>query len=336
MSYKIAINGFGRIGRNAFKIAMSHPELEIVAINDLTSTDTLAYLLKHDSNYGAYHEEVGHDDQNLIVGGKKIRVTAEKDPALLPWKDLGIDIVIESTGRFTKAEDAAKHLQAGAQRVVISGPAKGEGAGTFVVGVNEDQLDAKDTVISNASCTTNCITPVAVVIEEKFGIEKAMMTTVHSYTASQALQDAPAKDVREGRNAAENIVPTTTGAATAAAKAFPALKGKFDGLSVRVPTPVVSLSDFTFVTKRDVTKEEVNAALVAATKEPRFQGVLDATDEPLVSSDFIGNPHSGIVDLALTNVVGGNLLKVVAWYDNEWGYSNRLVEQVINVGKTIS
>ncbi|MDB5178519.1 MAG: gap [Patescibacteria group bacterium] len=336
MSYKIAINGFGRIGRNAFKIAMNHPGLEVVAVNDLTSTDTLAYLLKHDSNYGTYHEEVGHDDQHIIVDGHKIQVTAEKDPALLPWKDLGIDIVIESTGRFTKYEDASKHLTAGAQRVVISGPAKGEGAGTFVIGVNEHDLTPGDTVISNASCTTNCITPVAVVIEEKFGIEKAMMTTIHSYTASQALQDAPSKDVREGRNAAENIVPTSTGAATAAAKAFPALKGKFDGLSVRVPTPVVSLSDFTFVTSKDVTIEEVNKALVAATKEPRFQGVLDVTSEPLVSSDFIGNPHSGIVDLALTNVVGGNLLKVVAWYDNEWGYSNRLVEQVINVGKTIA
>lgn len=336
MSYKVAINGFGRIGRNAFKIAMNHPELEIVAVNDLTSTDTLAYLLKHDSNYGTYHEEVGHDDQNLIIGDKKIRVTAEKEPSLLPWKDLGIDIVIESTGRFTKVEDASKHLQAGAKRVVISGPAKGEGVGTFVVGVNEQDISPADTIISNASCTTNCITPVAVVIEEKFGIEKAMMTTVHSYTASQMLQDAPAKDVREGRNAAENIVPTTTGAATAAAKAFPKLKGKFDGLSIRVPTPVVSLSDFTFVTSKDVTKEQVNEALVAASKEPRFDGILDTTNEPLVSSDFIGNPHSGIVDLALTNVVGGNLLKVVAWYDNEWGYSNRLVEQVINVGKTIA
>ena len=336
MSYKVAINGFGRIGRNAFKIAMGHPDLEIIAVNDLTSTETLAYLLKHDSNYGTYHEEVGHDDQNLIVSGKKIRVTAEKDPALLPWKDMGIDIVIESTGRFTKFEDASKHLQAGAKRVVISGPGKGEGVGTFVIGVNEHDLSPADTVVSNASCTTNCITPVAVVIEEKFGIEKAMMTTVHSYTASQSLQDAPSKDVREGRNAAENIVPTTTGAATAAAKAFPALKGKFDGLSIRVPTPVVSLSDFTFVTTKEVTVEEVNAALTAATKEPRFEGILDVTSEPLVSSDFIGNPHSGIVDLALTNVVGGNLLKVVAWYDNEWGYSNRLVENVINVAKTIS
>ena len=336
MSYKLAINGFGRIGRNAFKIANDNPELEIVAVNDITSTEVLAYLLKHDSNYGTYHEEVSHDETSLIVAGKKILVTAEKDPALLPWKDLEVDVVIESTGRFTKVEDASKHLTAGAKRVVISGPAKGEGVGTFVIGVNENDPTDSDTVVSNASCTTNCITPVAVVVQEKFGIEKALMTTVHSYTASQSLQDAPSKDVREGRNAAENIVPTSTGAATAAAKAFPALKGKFDGLSIRVPTPVVSLSDFTFVTSRDVTIEEVNAALSAATKEPRFEGILDTTSEPLVSSDFIGNPNSGIVDLALTNVVGGNLLKVVAWYDNEWGYSNRLVENVINVAKTIS
>jgi glyceraldehyde 3-phosphate dehydrogenase len=335
MTYKVAINGFGRIGRNAFKIAMNHPELEVVAVNDLTSTEVLAYLLKHDSNYGTYHEDVSHDETNIIVGGRSIKVIAEKDPSLLPWKDMAIDVVIESTGRFTKYEDASKHLTAGAKRVIISGPAKGEGAGTFVIGVNEGDITSENTVTSNASCTTNCITPVAVVIQEKFGIEKAMMTTIHSYTASQALQDAPSKDVREGRNAAENIVPTSTGAATAAAKAFPALKDKFDGLSIRVPTPVVSLSDFTFVVSRDVTKEEVNEALTAATKEARFAGVLDVTNEPLVSSDFIGNPHSGIVDLALTNVVGGNLLKVVAWYDNEWGYSNRLVEQVINVAKTI-
>ncbi len=336
MAYKVAINGFGRIGRNAFKIASTHEELEIVAINDLTAPSTLAYLLKHDSNYGTYHEEVSSDDQNLIVDGRKIRVLAEKDPTLLPWKDMGVDIVIESTGRFTNVEDASKHITAGAKRVVISAPAKGDGVGTFVIGVNDGDMTAADTIISNASCTTNNITPVAVVIQEKFGIEKAMMTTIHSYTASQALQDAPSKDLREGRNAAENIVPTTTGAATAAAKAFPALKGKFDGLSVRVPTPVVSMSDFTFVVSKDVTKEEVNAALIAAAKEPRFVGILDTTDEPLVSSDFIGNSHSGIVDLSLTNVVGGNLLKVVAWYDNEWGYSNRLVESVINVGKTIA
>jgi glyceraldehyde 3-phosphate dehydrogenase len=335
MSYKVAINGFGRIGRNAFKIALNHPEMEIVAINDLTDTKTLAYLLKHDSNYGTYQETVSFDEKNLIVGGKSILVTAEKDPSALPWKDLGVDIVIESTGRFTKLEDASLHLTAGAKRVVISAPVKGEGVGTFVVGVNEDQLAAADTVISNASCTTNNIAPVMVVLNEKFGIEKAMMTTIHSYTASQALQDAPSKDLREGRNAAENIVPTTTGAATAAAKAYPALAGKFDGISVRVPTPVVSLSDMTVLTSRDVTVEEVNEALKAAALEPRFAGVLAVSDEPLVSSDYIGNPHSAIVDLLLTRVVAGNLLKVVAWYDNEWGYSNRLVESVINVGKTI-
>jgi len=246
-----------------------------------------------------------------------------------------VDVVIESTGRFTKVEDASQHLKAGAKRVVISAPAKGEGVGTFVIGVNENELDAKDEVVSNASCTTNSITPVVAILDKKFGIEKAMLTTVHSYTASQALQDAPKKDLREGRNAAENIVPTTTGAATAAAKAYKPLKGKFDGMSVRVPTPVVSLSDMVMVMKRDVTIEEVNNALVEASRQPELQGILDTTDEPLVSSDFIGNPHSSVVDLALTNVVGGNLLKVVAWYDNEWGYSNRLVETVMNVGKTI-
>jgi glyceraldehyde 3-phosphate dehydrogenase len=334
MSIKVAINGFGRIGRSAFKIAQDHPEIEVVAINDLTVPSTLAYLLKHDSNYGTYRAEVGADEQNIIVNGKPVRIYAEKDPAALPWAQLAVDVVIESTGRFTKPEDAALHLKAGAKRVVISAPTHGDGAGTFVIGVNEGKLAATDTVISNASCTTNCIAPVAVVIDEAFGIAKAMMTTVHSYTASQSLQDAPAKDVREGRNAAENIVPTTTGAATAAAKAYPPLVGIFDGLSVRVPTPVVSLSDFTFVTKRDVTVEAVNAALTAAA-EGKLKGIMSVTNEPLVSSDFIGDPHSAIVDLQLTRVVDGNLLKVVAWYDNEWGYSNRLVEMVTDVAKTI-
>jgi glyceraldehyde 3-phosphate dehydrogenase len=334
MPIKVAINGFGRIGRNAFKIAFTHPELEVVAINDLTEPATLAYLLKHDSNYGLYHQEVSADNQNLIVGGKTIRVTAEKDPTLLPWKDLEVDVVIESTGRFTKVEDASKHITAGAKRVVLSAPAKGD-MNTYVIGVNEDKISAEDKVVSNASCTTNCITPVAAIVEEKFGIEKAMMTTVHSYTASQALQDAPAKDLREGRNAAENIVPTSTGASKAAALALPALTGIFEGLSVRVPTPVVSLADFTFVTKKQTSIEEVNEAMKAAARDQRFQGILDVTEEELVSSDFIGNSHSAIVDLNLTNVVGGNLVKVVAWYDNEWGYSNRLVENVINVGKTV-
>lgn len=336
MPIKVAINGFGRIGRNAFKIASANSELEIVAINDLTDTKTLAHLLRHDSNYGLYQEEVGFDDAGITVGGKHIKVSAEKDPAALPWGDLGVDVVIECTGFFTKREDMQKHIDAGAKRVVLSAPAKGEDVPTYLIGVNADQITAEDTIVSNASCTTNCITPVMTVLDKEFGVEKSLMTTVHSYTASQRLQDAPAKDLREARNAAENIVPTTTGASKAAARAYPALKGIFDGMSVRVPTPVVSLSDITFVAKRDVTIEEVNAALVAASKDPKFDGVLAATDEELVSKDYAGNSHSAIVDLKLTNVVGGNLVKVVAWYDNEWGYSNRLVEQVVNVGKTLA
>ena len=335
MSLKVAINGFGRIGRNAFKIAFEHPELEVVAINDLTDTKTLAYLLKHDSNYGAYHHEVSSSDQSLTVDGKEVRVTAEKDPTALPWSELGVDVVIESTGRFTKAEDAKMHLQAGAKRVVISAPSKGEGAATYVIGANADQLSEADTIVSNASCTTNCIAPVMAVLSKSIGIEKALMTTVHSYTASQALQDAPAKDLREGRNAAENMVPTTTGAAVAAALTVPELKGVFDGLSIRVPTPVVSLSDITFVAKKETTKEEINGFLEAAARQAHLRGILSVTDEPLVSSDLKGDSHSCIVDLSLTNVVGGNLVKVVAWYDNEWGYSNRLVEMVELVGQTI-
>lgn len=332
---KVAINGFGRIGRNAFKVAFERTDLEIIAINDLTDTKTLAHLLKHDSNYGTYSHKVDFDDKHVIVDDKKIVVLAEKDPTALPWKDLSIDVVIESTGFFVDPAKARAHIDAGAKKVVISAPAKGEGANTIVLGVNEDVLDKSGEIISNASCTTNCITPVAAVIESEFGIEKAMMTTVHSYTASQRLQDAPAKDLREARNAAENIVPTTTGASIAAAKALPALEGIFGGMSVRVPTPVVSLSDFVIITKRDVTVEEVNEVFKKAAKEPFYQGILDVTEEELVSSDFIGNSHSAIVDLKLTAVVGGNMLKVVAWYDNEWGYSNRLVEVVADAGKLL-
>lgn len=329
---KVAINGFGRIGRCAFKIAFERSDIEIVAINDLTDTKTLAHLLKHDSNYGAYHQEVSFDEQDIIVGGIKIRVYAEKDPAALPWKDLNVDVVIESTGFFTDPEKAKAHVTAGAKKVIISAPAKGDGADTIVLGVNEDKLETATDVISNASCTTNCITPVAAIIESNFGIEKAMMTTVHSYTASQRLQDAPAKDLREARNAAENIVPTTTGASIAAAKALPALEKRFGGLSIRVPTPVVSLSDFVIITKRKVTVEEVNEVFKKAAAEPYYQGILAVTEEELVSSDFIGNSHSAIVDLNLTAVIDGNMLKVVAWYDNEWGYSNRLVEIVADTG----
>jgi len=336
MKTRVAINGFGRIGRNAFKVAFERSDIEIVAINDLTIPATLAHLLKHDSNYGTYDKEVGFDDQGIVVDGQHIKIFAERDPAALPWGEHKVDVVIESTGFFVDPAKARAHVDAGAKKVVISAPAKGEGATTIVLGVNEDKLEEASDIISNASCTTNCITPVAAVIENHFGIEKAMMTTVHSYTASQALQDGPgAKDKREMRNAAENIVPTTTGASIAAGQALPALQGIFGGLSVRVPTPVVSLSDFVIITKRAVSVDEVNEVFKKAAKEPYFQGILDVTEEELVSKDFIGNSHSCIVDLKLTAVVGGNMLKVVAWYDNEWGYSNRLVEVVADTGRLL-
>ena len=339
MKTKVAINGFGRIGRNAFKIAFERPDVEIVAVNDLTDTKTLAYLLKHDSAYGTYQHEVTFDDQNIIVNGAPVKVLAEKDPAALPWKDMAVDVVIESTGFFVDPDKARAHITAGAKRVIISAPAKGDNADsadTIVLGVNDDKLKDGTEILSNASCTTNCITPVAAIIEGNFGVEKMMMTTIHSYTASQKLQDAPGgKALREGRAAAENIVPTTTGASIAAAKAFPALKGIFGGFEVRVPTPVVSLADFVIVTKRAVTVEEVNEAFKKSAKEPFYQGILDVTEEELVSTDFIGNSHSAIVDLNLTSVVGGNLLKVVAWYDNEWGYSNRLVELTADAGRLL-
>lgn len=336
MKIKVAINGFGRIGRNAFKIAFDRSDIDIVAINDLTKTETLAYLLKHDTNYGAYERSVTFDEHNLIVDGYKIPVTAEKDPKSLPWKELEVDVVIESTGRFTKSEDAKMHITAGAKKVVISGPTKSGDIDTIVLGANDEKLSKSTDIISNASCTTNSLAAIMSIIDEIFGVEKAMLTTVHSYTASQVLQDGPAKDLRESRAAAENIVPTTTGAAIATTLAVPELKGKFDGMSVRVPTSVVSLSDVTMVLKKNSTKEQINEALKNAIKEPFYQGILDVSDEPLVSSDYIGNSHSGIVDLQLTNVVGGNLAKVVIWYDNEWGYSNRLVEVVADVGKQLN
>jgi glyceraldehyde 3-phosphate dehydrogenase len=336
MSIKVGINGFGRIGRNAFKIAFEHPELEVVAINDLTDTKTLAYLLRHDSNYGTYHHEVSFDDQNIIVDGRPVKVLAEKDPSLLPWKDLNIDVVIESTGRFTKNEDLQLHLKAGAKKVVLSAPEKGEDHGdTFVMGANQAKLAPDHQVISNASCTTNCIAPIMAILSRELGIEKSLMTTIHSYTASQALQDAPSKDLREGRNAAENIVPTTTGAAIAAALTVPELKGLFDGLSIRVPSPVVSLSDITLLAKRNTSVEEINQILTKAAASPEYKGILAVTEEQLVSRDLVGDSHSAIVDLNLTKVVGGNLVKVVAWYDNEWGYSNRLVEMVELAGKSV-
>lgn len=333
MKSRVAINGFGRIGRNAFKIAYERSDIEVVAINDLTDTKTLAHLLKHDTNYGTYENVVKFDEKHVVVEDNKIEVLNEKEPSKLPWKERDIDVVIECTGLFTEPEKAKDHIVAGAKRVVISAPAKGEGSDTIVLGVNDSAIDDSSSVVNTASCTTNCITPVANVIESAFGIEKAMMTTVHSYTADQRLQDAPHKDLRRARSAAQNIVPTSTGASIAASEALPSLKGIFGGLSIRVPTPVVSLSDFVIVTKKQVTVEEVNQAFMKAAKEPYYQGILDITNEPLVSSDFIGNSHSAIVDLSLTAVVDGNLLKVVAWYDNEWGYSNRLVEVAADIAK---
>lgn len=331
----VAINGFGRIGRNAFKIAFERSDLNIVAINDLTDTKTLAYLLKYDSNYGTYDREVSAEDDGLVVDGHKIKVLAEKDPVALPWKDLDVDIVIESTGFFTDKEGASKHVEAGAKRVVISGPTKSDGVDTLVLGANDDKIGGSTEVVSNASCTTNSLAVVMAILDAEFGIEKSLMTTVHSYTASQKLQDAPSKDLREGRNAAENIVPTSTGAAVAVTQALPGLAGKFDGISMRVPTPVVSISDVTALLSKDVTVDEINQVFEKAVTQPFYQGILDVSNEPLVSRDYIGNSHSGTVDLALTRVVDGNLVKVCVWYDNEWGYSNRLVELVADVAKSI-
>ena len=332
---KIGINGFGRIGRNAFKLAFDRSDLEVVSVNDLTDTKTLAYLLKHDSNYGTYKYDVSHDENGIIVNGQHIKVTAEKDPAALPWGELGVELVIESTGRFTDKESAELHIKAGARRVVISGPTKSEGVDTIVLGANDDDVEGASQVISNASCTTNSLGAVMAVLDAEFGVAKSLLTTIHSYTASQALQDAPAKDLRDGRNAAENMVPATTGAAIAVTKTLPQLSGKFDGLSIRVPTPVVSISDVTVLLERDTTVEEINAVFKKAAAEPYYQGILGVSEEPLVSRDYIGNSYSGVVDLLLTKVVDGNLAKIMVWYDNEWGYSNRLVELVADVSKSL-
>ena len=330
---KVAINGFGRIGRNALKILLERRDSQVVAINDITDAKTLAHLLKHDSSYGAYDKKISAGEKSIFINSREIPVFAEKDPAALPWKNLGVDVVIESTGFFTKPEDARAHIRAGAKKVVISAPAKGEGAKTVVLGVNEEIVKTDDEIISNASCTTNCIAPVMKVLEDEFGIDKAMMTTVHSYTGSQRILDAPAKDLREARSAAENIVPTSTGASKAAALTIPSLKDRFNGLSIRVPTPVVSLSDITAILKRDTTKEDLVRLFKKTAKEPYYEGIIGVTEEELVSSDFIGDPHSCVVDLPLIDVVGGNMVKIVAWYDNEWGYSNRLVELAVDFGK---
>lgn len=328
---KVGINGFGRIGRQAFKVALDKhsAEVEVVGINDLTDAKTLAHLLKYDSSYGIYQKNITSDAQNVIVDGKPYRVYAEKDPTALPWGQLGVDIVIESTGRFTDLEGASKHITAGAKRVIISAPAKGEGVGTYLIGVNADKDDGSSKIINNASCTTNCISPIVAVMQAKFGIVKAMMTTVHSYTQDQLLQDGPHKDLRRARAAAINIVPTTTGAAIATTEAIPELKNLFDGMSIRVPTPVGSISDITFLLKKKTTVEEVNASLTEAANG-YLKGVLAVSTDPLVSTDIVGRTESSIADLPLTQVVDGDMVKVFAWYDNELGYSHRLIEQVIH------
>lgn len=322
---KVGINGFGRIGRNVFRAAMANPQVEIVAVNDLTDAHTLAHLLKYDTVHGVLDVAVEAGENALFVNGKEIKVLAERDPAQLKWADYGVEIVVESTGRFTKREDAAKHLEGGAKKVIISAPATNEDI-TVVMGVNEDKYDpASHTVISNASCTTNCLAPFAKVLNDKFGIVRGLMTTVHSYTNDQQILDLPHKDLRRARAAAENIIPTSTGAAKAVALVLPELKGKLNGFAMRVPTPNVSVVDLVAELKTDVTVEEINEALKEAANG-KLKGILGYSEEPLVSSDYNGNPASSTIDALSTMVLEGNMVKVVSWYDNEWGYSNRVVD----------
>lgn len=327
MATKVGINGFGRIGRNVFRAALNNPAIDIVAVNDLTDAETLAHLLKYDSVHGTLAADVKAEGGNIVVNGKVIKVLAEKDPASLPWGNLGVTVVIESTGRFTDAAKAAAHIQAGAKKVIISAPAKGEDI-TIVMGVNENKYDpAKHNIISNASCTTNCLAPFTKVLHEKFGIKHGMMTTVHSYTNDQQILDLPHKDLRRARAAAMSIIPTTTGAAKAVGLVLPEMKGKLTGFSLRVPTPNVSITDLVAEVERPTTAEEVNAALKEAAAGP-LKGILGYSEAPLVSRDYNGDPRSSIVDALSTMVIDGTLVKVISWYDNEWGYSNRVVDLV--------
>ena len=350
---KVGINGYGRIGRLAARIILlKHAnEIELAGINTSGSMDISGWghLTRYDTTYGKFEKEIlweevrpakeATDEDPLIgylkVDGKKIPVTAQRDPEKIPWRDFGVEVVIESTGAFRTEEDAKKHAKAGAKKIIISAPAKGGNVGTYVMSVKDVQADDDVDVISNASCTTNCIAPAAAVMHAKFGIEKAMMTTVHSYTDGQNLVDNSNKDMRRARAAAENIIPTSTGAAVATTETIPELKGLFDGMALRVPTATGSITDFTMLLKKDVTVEEVNQAFIDASENPLYKGILAVTDEPIVSSDIIGRSESSIVDLSLTQVVAGNMVKIFAWYDNEWGYTSRLVEQVVRVGRTI-
>ena len=335
MTTRVGINGFGRIGRNFFRAALEQGAgIEIVAVNDLTDNKTLAHLLKYDSITGRFQGEVSYDDEGIVVDGKHIKVLAQRNPADLPWGELGVEVVVESTGFFTDGEKAKAHIEAGAKKVVISAPAKNVD-GTFVMGVNEADYDnATMNIVSNASCTTNCLAPLAKVLEENFGIERGIMTTIHSYTGDQRVLDAPHSDLRRARAAALNMIPTKTGAAQAVALVLPALEGKFDGLAVRVPTPTGSLTDLTFIAKKEVSVEAVKAAVKAAA-EGELKGVLKYTEDPIVSSDIVGDPHTSIFDATETKVIG-NLVKVLSWYDNEWGYSNALVRLTALVGSKLA
>ena len=331
MATRVGINGFGRIGRQSLKALIERaPDIEVVAVNDLVETSLNALLFKHDSTYGAYPGDVGHTDDSLIVDGREIKVLKEKDPAALPWGDLGVDIVVESTGIFTSAEKARAHIDAGAKKVIISAPAKGEDI-TIVLGVNDEKYDpATHHIISNASCTTNCLAPAAKVVHDLLGIQRGLMNTIHSYTNDQRILDVAHKDPRRARSAGQNIIPTTTGAAKALALVIPDLKGRFDGFSLRVPTPTVSVVDFTAEVGRETSVEELNAAFRAAEAGP-MKGILGVSDEPLVSMDFKGDERSSIIDSESTMVIGGTMVKVIAWYDNEWGYSCRVADLVAHV-----
>lgn len=326
----IGINGFGRIGRLVFRALLSKPNVNVIAVNDLTDTKTLAHLLKYDSVHGRFNGTVSAESDGIVVNGKKILVSAEKDPAQLKWGEKGVDLVVESTGIFTSREKASLHLQAGAKKVIISAPATGEVDATVVLGVNDNIITPNMQIISNASCTTNCLAPMAKVLHDTFGLEKGYMTTIHAYTQDQNLQDAPHKDLRRARAAALSIIPTTTGAAKAVGLVLPELNGKLDGVAMRVPIPDGSLTDLTAILKRPATKDEINAAMKKAS-ETTMKGILEYSEDPLVSADIVGNPHSCIFDAQSTSVMG-NLVKIVGWYDNEWGYSNRVADLIVKIG----
>ena len=328
---KVAINGLGRIGRAALKIIMDTPELELVAVNDIAPRDNLAYLLKYDTAYGRYDKEVAVEDDELVIDDKRIKFLQERDPAELPWEEMGVDIAFECTGFFRTQEGMQKHMEAGAKYVILSAPAKGEGVPTVVHSVNVPDDDAR--MHSCASCTTNSITPVVEIIGRRLGIQKALMTTIHAYTSTQAIVDAPSKKTRRGRAAAANFVPTTTGAAIATTRVLPEYEGKFDGVAVRAPIPVGSISDMVFLTEKDTTVEEVNAILKEESESEKYKGIFGVTDEPLVSSDIVGISYASLADLGMTRVVDGNLIKLMAWYDNEWGFTSQMIREGVRVAE---